>query len=368
MNEPIPPTGDPVTISAGRIIGHKMDVPFSVEVDAQPLHALVIDAFRGLRVYEFMTIDRPGDIFGYLRIRTVSATDYVTNRMQELKPRWSRAHQGREWGPDWLPMNRFDGLFHWDGDDTTDEAQCWLTFRSNPYWDGVGTELLAWVQDQQAKLRQEADFLTAGEIARIDQRMHRRDYIFGVERRCMEKPMGTGTREVPDSVLHVVSELIKRENVQSVSSPFTGYRFWRMLCEEQIKRSRQTGLPPQEAFTLFGPEGGMWGIPYEDWGADIHSPYEGSCLADLWIMPGFRNAWPERDSDEASLTDIVAYTGRDPGCWDVCYYILTTNDWGELKCATRTEVGDGWRLYQCKRPYEPNPHRKPNLQSKYDGT
>jgi hypothetical protein len=55
-----------------------------------------------------------------------------------------------------------------------------------------------------------------------------------------------------------VLELIKQDNVRSVSFPYDDPDLWPELIAEQVRRSKLTGLLPQEAFRLNGPDGGLW--------------------------------------------------------------------------------------------------------------
>ena len=65
--------------------GRDGDLPCMVEVDARPMLALIEDALLGIRVYEFMTIDRPGDVLNYLRIRPPEVHSPCQNCSQRLK-------------------------------------------------------------------------------------------------------------------------------------------------------------------------------------------------------------------------------------------------------------------------------------------
>lgn len=356
--------GDPVAFSPGPYHGWRDgEQPFAIEVDARPLQVLFEDARNGVRLYEFMSIDRPGDIYCYLRVRTVDVSKPVNERTQYLKARWVRSRQIREWGEGYFPFNRFDGLFHWDGDDTTPEAECWLRFRAGRYWEDTAIRLLAWVKEQQQRLRDGGDWLTLRELGYMSQRRHRRDFISEFERRCLSEPQQISRGTLPGSVLAVIKDLIARETVQSVSAPFSDFQLWRILCEEQLRRADQTGYEPEEAFTLSGPDGGLWHVPYQDWGADVHIPYEGVCMADLYIKPDWRRDSLERDSEGGQLVRIFSSFGYDVDSGYVCHFVLTPDDLGELLCASRREVGDGWVLYQSKQPYEPNPRCKPHLKA-----
>lgn len=146
---------------------------------------------------------------------------------------------------------------------------------------------------------------------------------------------GCAQEELPDSVIQLIGELIKRDNVQSVSCPYNNSKVWRLLVAEQTRRAQQTGKSQQEAFTLAGPDGGF-GFDPREWGGEVHVPYEGACTADLFIAPKWRRFIPETNS--ATLSKSY-------------HYLLVQRDLGELHCANRRVIGDGWYLYESTRPY-----------------
>ncbi len=147
--------------------------------------------------------------------------------------------------------------------------------------------------------------------------------------------------------------------------PYSDYKLWRRLCKEQLIRSDRTGYPPEEAFPLSGLDGNMWTIPYEDWGADIHIPYSGTCMADLLLQTERHRPQLVRDAEGGHLVDVFSSWGPSVEDGNICHYVLTPKDLGQLKCAHRTDVGEGWVLYESKQPYEPNPRCKPHLLKKY---
>lgn len=150
-------------------------------------------------------------------------------------------------------------------------------------------------------------------------------------------PFNTGSpeQELPELVINVIGELIKRDNVQSVSFPFNNSQVWRMLVDEQLQRAKATGLPNQKAFALSGPDSGLSCDPTE-WGGNVHIPCEGCCVGDLFIVPEWRNLL--RETNTATLS--TSY-----------HYLLAQRDLGKLNYAIHRDIGDGWFLYESTRPY-----------------
>lgn len=342
----------PIELDAGGYWGWDRDgeLPFVVEMDAIALLTLMESALRGISVYELMTINRPGDLLNYLRIRLVRVQADISNIFGKATlERWSSGDCGEEY----LPFIIFDDALQLEGDDTSPEARCWRAFRATSLWTETMLALSVFVADIQRQVREMDDYLVQGEIARLDAHRHRRDYFHAIERHCIVNRALDESQNTGVSLLPVLDELIIRANVESVSCPLTNLEIWRRLVEEQVRRSESAGISPQVAFTLSGPDGGI-SAPYEDWGGDVHIPYEGACGADLFIKPTWRRVFLEADARGGSLSDIVFSGGSIPEFGYVCHYLLTQEDLGPLRCASRREVGEGWVLYESNGPYERN--------------
>lgn len=153
--------------------------------------------------------------------------------------------------------------------------------------------------------------------------------------------------EVPltPALVALIAELIKRPTVQSVAFPLDDERIWRMLVEEQIRRASATGLHPQHAFGLCGPDSGL---PFDPatWGGWVHTPYEGITGADLFIKPSWRAFIPSQGMG-ANGTLTAANANK------ACHYLLVAGHRPEMDCASR-HLGDGWTLYTSIRPYSPS--------------
>jgi hypothetical protein len=75
-------------------------------------------------------------------------------------------------------------------------------------------------------------------------------------------------------------------------------------------------------------------------------------MADLFIKPDWRNTFPESDSAEGLLSDILFKPGQGYAK-ERCYYLLTKKDLGSLQCARRTVFGEKWILYESNSICEP---------------
>lgn len=318
---------------------------FVVDIDARPLVALIEAAFAGSRVYELMSIQRPGDLLHYLWVDFSGLDQEVINHV-------SGHVNHKKLFPSKLPVTlkgisftEFDDCFFWADDDTYPFAVTWLWHRESGYWSEKLPQLLSLTRKMQAGLRGADDFLLKHEISLIDAQKHRRDFLVSPERQAVLSDSVTSQTGLPKDLFQLIGKLIKRDDVQSVSCPFDDFALWRELVAEQVRRARKLSVPPQQALTLNGPDCGLPDVIAGDWGGEIHIPYEGVCEADLFILPKWFNLFPDRAmGSNGSLSKAAG--GR------MCHYVLSDRDYGELDAATRETYG-GWHLYRSKLPYTP---------------
>lgn len=173
----------------------------------------------------------------------------------------------------------------------------------------------------------------------------------GVEakQRCERRYDDWGQRDnrvsLPAPVVKKIQELIRQDAVRSVSCPYDDRAVWEALVREQVRRATESGLLPQDAFFLSGPDGGLWGTPVEEWGGYCHIPYEGLCGGDLLVRP----TWRKFRIPQGAATGKLS-TAASVSC---CYYVLSPEDFGEVPFATREVIGNGWVLYKSNQPYPP---------------
>lgn len=329
---------EPQTLNPGPYHGwgRNRDNPFTVEIDAKPLAALVESAMRGKRVYELMSLRRPGDVLHYFRIRLVDVHQDIQKRVDKrLRHLWPQD----EVDPAVLSLSAFDKLFSWCGDDTEPEAECWLRFREQAFWRERQLHFHVLVTKCQQQLHKREDYLVQHELARIAQGTHWRDFESALPRYPEEIDIPPARTELPLALFNLIQDLIGRESVQSVSCHLKDYALWRLLVEQQVRRAGLSGKLPQEAFKLSGPDSRL---PFDmerevvrDWGGEVHIPYEGACTGSLFIKPGWRKF----------NFETMQHT---------CQFLLTQDDYGDQACASRTEVVDDWILYEYKGVYSPH--------------
>ena len=323
---------------------------FVADLDARPLGQLADDAADGRRVYEFMSIQRPGDVLHYFWITFVDVDHEIADDVRQAQQNFRRDLPLRD-----LSLIEFDNHFRCGGDDTRPFEQEWLCHRSGTFWQEQTNILLQLVKGLQSRLCERDDYLLQRELRQIDVEHHRCSYLATIHRdpRLISIIDEIVTEPLPADLINEIMDLLKRDDVRSVSCPFQDYQLWRALVAEQLKKSEESGLPPRKAMYLCGPDDGLHHAPYGDWGGDVHIPYEGTTGADLFILPGWHRFFVEKVKNGGKLRWAVG--GKR------CHHILLKEDHGELACATRKRIGE-WTLYTSTDPYEDcNPDVDPDI-------
>jgi hypothetical protein len=113
---------------------------FVIDLDAQPLAALMDEVGDGLRVYEFMAIRRPGDLLNYLDVRLIDVEDKVIAMIGERLRSRADFDERRK-----LPLVEIDRCFGWPScggsaferawlnDDTPPHERAWLQHRDTAF-------------------------------------------------------------------------------------------------------------------------------------------------------------------------------------------------------------------------------------------
>ena len=318
--------------------------PFAIQVDARPLRLLADQAAQGGRVYEFLSIRRPGDLLNYWWVTSPAMDAGAIEPLEPGAPPRHPIRHGTGLPHEGISYVALDRQLHWSGgDDPYPEEAAWMAYRESRTWKDQAAAQLAQVKRWQERLRGREDLLLQREIRAIDEHRHPLDYLPAIERMPLLRTEDRGRYPTPPALMDTILALIRQDDVGSVSCPFDDWTIWRALVEEQVRRAERSGLPLQEAFTLAGPDSGLRHFPIQDWGGEVHVPYAGCVAGDLFILPSWRNLFPEHGGATGHLRKVVR--GQ-------CHYALVDRDLDELACAIRTPVG-GWVLYQSRAPYVP---------------
>lgn len=343
---------EPTLLNVGTYCVKGKTFQFEVDVDACPLALLIMEAGKGRRVYELLTINRPGDLLTYLRVHVTEKSpelaQYVMQRCNEEArvdaPSLSRCE---------LAFTTFDDCFRFEFDDTREDATCWLAYRDSAGWRQQLSRLLLVVRRAQTSLTDSDDFLVQHEIGLMAIGQHHLDFAAKVNRDDQLSPGVPAQATLKPDLFELIVRLSKQEKVRSVSCSFTDYWLWRELVAEQVRRSIAKGVDPMAAMRLNGPDSG---IPFVndcvcrtdlEWGGKIHIPYEGARSSDLFVQPDWR-IFNKTEAGKASTLGEAVF--GEPTPWDdkKCLYLLTPSyKLGEIDCANRTVIG-GWALYEPK--------------------
>ena len=313
---------------------------FVVDIDARPLAVLANSARYGDRVYEFMSIQRPGDLLHYLWVTLIDVEDEVTQSIKQSLANKSPYTFDTKAPLTDLPFIDFDNCFIRQGDDTDRADAAWRNHIEQEYWHQQLTKLHAIVVGLQGRLRCINDFLLQNEIKLLDEKKHPLDFGVTIKRSCYLEARNLTSSDKYTNLYDTVAQIAAQSDVTSVSCPFNWFAIWRILVEEQVKRSQRLDLTPQEALELSGPDNGFGGDKFaEHWGGFVHIPYEGMCDGDVVFLPNWRVFNADKAGEDGSLAGALRMS--------LCRYLFVPKDrvLGELACATREEIGD-WVLYR----------------------
>ena len=334
-----------VDISALAETGYRKHRTFRISVEAMQLARLIDSAAVGWRVYELMSIRRPGDLLNYLTITPVELNPLIEKVIREVNSQaFSRLFPDDKPLPS-LPFPKIDQCFAWRGEeDTVDWDIAWCRVRDSGYWKRIILELFPVVQRAQAQLLESSDPLVRRELNLIATFSHPEMLTAEVRRRMNSHPLPPGERILPVALQEYLRELVTRPETLSASCEGGDYHLWRILIDEQLRRAETTGLPPQEAFGLCSADHGIPWLPSDFLGADVHVPYEGICGGDIFFLP----RWFKFDAEAAVKAGNLS--GGTHG--KHCRYLITDRDFGDLSCATRRAFG-GWFVYEDKNHLAP---------------
>lgn len=314
----------------------------TLQVDARALGALAESAARGHRLYEFMRLERLGDI---LRYWWVEASDVGVEFIERVNARMSvaeriRFRQGESSLA--LPFIVLDACFwrqelRWTDPDADELDRVWVDYRQRNPEQAILEVMLSIVQAAQVRLRASAKALQAHELALIDARRHSRD------RWPKLAPVAFGC-SVPAACTHLnaglfeaIVSLARRDEVRSLSCSFDDPILWQELVWVQVQRAQRENCASSEALLLAGPDGGLSHFEADDRGGDIHIPYEGARDADVFVKP----QWYAFDERLARSSGSV-YAGLHEKAHR---YALMEGYFGEFRDDECVRIGD-WSLYR----------------------
>lgn len=320
---------------------------FVVEFLDYALHHLIADAHEGHRIYELMSIRRPGDVWQYIWIRLVDVPDNVmdtyTYKRKEPFPKGTPP-----WPERMLPLNIFDSFFYWAREDTSEESECWLTERGSGRFQNRAQELFAKVLETQEFLRASTDLLICKELSNIAAHQHDEDMaahsLYSLTTEEYQSPV---VRKWSDEFYTKLAELLALPEVVCVAvRGDEDYHTLRLVCSEQLRRAQATGNPQGHDMPL-SVLGDSWDW-FNRWDAVLTLHSEGLGYGDLLVEndpPRIRPASTEPASARPPPTprqkEYSAFVFR---MWQQMsrYWLLP----GEVDALPGQEIvtGPGWTL------------------------
>lgn len=293
--------------------------PLKVIVHSYAIDHLQADAQEAYRVYELMSIRKPGDICHYIGIEPVEVSEYTMSRCRDKKP---------EDEPNTvISLATFDGFFLAAGEDTEPEDGCWLHFRKSARFKKHLRDLFERVRAVQQGLRNCSDPLIRHVIELMDTSSHPWDT--SPHTQWWRTPSDYASRTKPQRSVEYYAklrELLARPDITSVRLfEHDDYQTERLVCAEQRTRANATGQITFEALPicLFAKQDA--GSP--GWGEKIVIFHEGAGYGTLVIVESpedgafFKRMAEERERCEkyllfhAGAMDIDGYRRMDGPGW-----------------------------------------------------
>lgn len=308
-------------------VGWREKHAFAVRLDAERLDDLIRSVSFGCRVYELLSIRRPGDIWMYVDVHPVA----LPPRVQQ---RWDQAFRFRRSKDGPRPFEKVDPEFVLAGDDTEPEDSAWRNGWDRPATRQFVEGLFEEVKSATARL-EPLDDVMRHEMALIRNSRH----VYDLWPRLAIVEDNWRWYKPPNPPAHsaafydTLARLLGEPELQSVSYRGEGdYRTLREMCNEQRRRADANGSPPEQALRLNSLSNRS--IDNRAWGSALLMYDEGIGWGDLWIED-------EGTRLGAPLKELQGTVWQKFGKW-----VLTTQDLGDLP-GYGQQRGDGWTLYEA---------------------
>lgn len=314
---------------------------FKVEILDYALHQLIEDTEQAIRVYELMSLRRPGDVWHYMWVKIVDIPEATREGCKHLRESHGNLVPPCKWPEGYVPLTAFDTLFWWDIDVTPPESACWLPVREGKRFRDFAKELFSRVKAAQAALRASEDILIQAELAAIDEHSHHRDF----EVRCPfeltdQTYVSPTTPKRSKAYYEKLREVMSKPEVVCVAvRGDEDYQTLKAVLSEQRRRAICRGNRVGEDMPVsILCDGFPCG---DDWGSRFVHCGEGIGYGDLFV---------EVQRLGSSIMDLVERHGMPRR------YFLTHRDEGEIQGYIRS-AGDGWVLYEHAVPTSVNYER-----------
>ncbi len=308
---------------------------FCVEIDAEPFAQLCRDVEIGHRLYELLSLNRPGDLLAYLRVNFTQLPDELRQRVTKARHVATDANFGSPpWPEGTMPYARFSSLLYSHEDDMqpSDEAwhSAWRRDSQNALLDGLFASA-----NLAKQLAPKLDVVSAHVCRRILAGRHDYDYLPRDTAIAMSRNQGPAEDAHTEDYYATLREVLRDPRLASVAYRADGD--WRVLRELAI-RQRQcaltTGHCPGDALHLSALVNLT--IDNKAWDSEIWFFSEGLAHGDLFIEGPGELGLP--------IGELIKGRYRSPPL-----YILTTSLTEEIEGYDVTQ-GEGWFLRTRRAP------------------
>ncbi|MCP8899273.1 hypothetical protein [Gilvimarinus xylanilyticus] len=209
----------------------------SITVNAKALRYLVEDAKVGIRVFELLSIARPGELLNYLLLSfDESNPSLLANIKSSLKQYSSGLYtEVRDQNQNlYLPLTALDKRFGLELSSSSDLHRDWQNSRTlTPFWNDYLTDLFQLIKAEQNSIYKSPDPLIRAEISLIEAIAHPQQFVRALDRQPILRTNQPYIR-MPESLVERLIELVDQYSIQSVSAEEGGYVFWHELLKRQI--------------------------------------------------------------------------------------------------------------------------------------
>jgi hypothetical protein len=316
---------------------------FKVQIDASRLLRLIDDAKSAHRIYEFMLLDHPGDVWDYVTVEIIDVSPHVADQVaREFRTKTGLSIRQNGWTSTRIAFPLFDRYFFSNWEDGTQEDEAWDAFRASNELKVYAKQLFGLVRVAQANLTS-TDALTSYVLKRISDREHPLCFVDRTAAIDTWQTYHAIGPAHPTAFYKKLDELLADPNVASAAFSSMGdHKVLRSMAVQQRNRIEQSGKAAHLAFMLVAfvdpsTQGQFGSKVFEDaWEASILPFGRGNSHCDLYIQGD--------DEFFASIKKRVEQDHQIPG-----RYILSVKNEGSIDGFDQ-EVGEGWFLYTNRSP------------------
>lgn len=306
-----------------------------VRLRADGLLELFFDADQDHRLFELLSLRRPGDAGAYVSVELLSNANTLSARIDEWNPQIGAEPLalGQH-----ISLSAFDEVFGSQGDDTSSAAQHWMRWRGSPECRGYLCSLVDAARTACEELRLES--VLAEHVFRQIERVEH-DFCFmpldSAFRHSERRPNLASA--LLGAFIDKLRTLLTRREINSavICAETLDSCVVRLVCTEQRRRANLRNLPVQQAFKIqFFLDDDEYIGPLDEWETAVWLIGEGRPQGDLCIDLGSKGK------------PVAFWMARQP-----CRIALCTMDSGEHDGYVRSQ-GDGWTMYRMAAD-EPEP-------------